>query len=47
MSIEFNEGSCRKFFENIWIDKLKYYKEDERLKVESYIRYLITTWESL
>ena len=47
MSIEFNEGSCRKFFENEWTDKLKYYKDDERLKVESYIRYLITTWESL
>jgi hypothetical protein len=47
MSIEFNEGSCRRFFDNRWLDNLKYYKESERDKVESYIRNLITIWENL
>jgi len=47
MSIEFNEGSCRKFFETKWQDKLQYYKEGEREKVRSYISNLIDIWESL
>lgn len=47
MSIEFNEGSCRNFFETKWLDKLQYYKEGEREKVRSYISNLIDIWESL
>jgi len=48
MAIEFNEGSCRKYFETIWLDKsLKYYKEEERESVRNYIDGLITLYETL
>ena len=47
MSIEFNEGSCRKFFETKWQDKLQYYKEEEREIVKEYISGLIDVWEAL